>query len=112
MRGGPEYDTALLLIGIIAGRTAVYPKVAYTPKIGGCKQRRVFSKNAAIMNDALFMTPREGSSRKLRQAPEPQAVKKVVLLLGHPAEIRKRLEKVVQKNKVDVRPPPRWGLND
>jgi hypothetical protein len=40
------------------------------------------------------------------------AVKKAVLLLGYPAGIRKKLEEGGKKNRTDVRPPPRWGIND
>jgi hypothetical protein len=64
------------------------------------------------MNATLIMTPAETLSQNLSQAPESQAVKKVVLLLGYAADLRKKLQQDVKKDRVEVRPPPRWGIND
>jgi hypothetical protein len=64
------------------------------------------------MKATLIMTRREKFSRNLSRALEPQPVEKVVLLFGYMADIRKKLQQDVKTNRVEVRPPPRWGIND
>jgi hypothetical protein len=66
----------------------------------------------ATMNGTLIMTPAMTPTRTVTQMADVTAVKKVVLLLGYPPDVKKKLEPVARKNRTDVRPPPRWGLND
>jgi hypothetical protein len=64
------------------------------------------------MNATLTMTPTLALTRTMSQVAETAAVKKVVLLLGRSPDVRQNIEQGARKKRIDVRPPPRWGLND
>ena len=64
------------------------------------------------MNTTLILTPPATISRTANREADVPAAKKVVLLLGFSPDIRQKPDEGGNKNKADIRPPMRWGIND
>jgi hypothetical protein len=86
--------------------TAIQERRAGTIFFGS--ERHYFS----TMNSTLMLTPPATFSRTANREADAPAAKKVVLLLGFSPDIRQQPDEGGKKNRADIRPPVRWGIND